>query len=177
MTTTLDELENQYEHERRYLRKVLNRFRMKVNRQDGGRLHGLFEALLAFLLTNEQRVAHLEKENSALKAQIAKMVSITIIHFLLFFPQMELTNVFLFVKTNAKQEEGKTANGGEESSGDGVADVSLRALAFWGHGCLSRLVRHFKAQLLSRDGSFPVNNDWRVSDSCESSSSSDDTDA
>ena len=107
MTTTLDELENQYERERRYLRKVLNWFRMKVNRQDGGRLYGLFEALLAFLLTNEQRVAHLEKENSALKAQIAKMVSITTIHFPLFFPQMELTNVFLFVKTNAKTGGGE----------------------------------------------------------------------
>ena len=102
MTTTHDELENQYERERRYLRKVLNRFRMKVNRQDGGRLYGLFEALLAFLLTNEQRVAHLEKENSALKAQIAKMVSITTIHFSIIFPSNGINKCFLIRKNKRK---------------------------------------------------------------------------
>ena len=75
-TLTIGGLEAKYVRRRRYLRKVLKEFKMKVDRQEAGRLYGLFKALLDFLLVNEQRVAHLKEENSALKARIAKMVSL-----------------------------------------------------------------------------------------------------
>ena len=84
--TTYAELDAKCVRRRRYLNKVFSRCKVKVNRQDGGRLYGLFAALLEFMLTNEQVVAALEAENLALKARIAKMVSPTTVHFLLFFP-------------------------------------------------------------------------------------------
>ena len=92
-TLTVEGLEAKYVRRRRYLRKVLKEFKMKVDRQEAGRLYGLFKALLDFLLVNEQRVAHLEEENSALKARIVKMVSPTTMHFYYVFSQMELTIV------------------------------------------------------------------------------------
>ena len=75
-TLTVEGLEAKYVRRRRYLRKVLKEFTVTVDRQGAGRLYVLFKALLDFFLVNEQRVAHLKEENSALKARIAKMVSL-----------------------------------------------------------------------------------------------------
>ena len=101
-TLTIGGLEAKYVRRRRYLRKVLKEFKMKVDRQEAGRLYGLFKALLAFMLINEQKVAALEKENGALKARIAKMVSPTTMHFLLCFPSNGINKCFLIRKNKRK---------------------------------------------------------------------------
>ena len=96
--------------------------------------------------------------------------------------KLELTHVFLLVKQTQKQEEGKkadggegeTADGGEEATGGEVADVSRWALGVWCNGPLNRLRKYYRARLRS-DGNYPHNDDWQVSDSGESNSSSDDS--
>ena len=74
---TISRFDARHSHERNYLKKIFERFaQQKVCHQDGSRMYGIFSTVLDFVLTNEQKLKALGKENCVLKKCIDDMVSL-----------------------------------------------------------------------------------------------------
>ena len=74
-----EQLDAQHFSKRKHMRKVLGRFTLPRNgaltRQDFGHVYGLFNALLQFLVTNDQKLQAMTEKINVLEQGIDDLVS------------------------------------------------------------------------------------------------------